>query len=182
METFFSGKILVNEKNLQIFKFVDLFFRGDKTEEKKAEERDKANQLIQTEQTLSNYLQAGQLSKALRLSLRLDRPRQTKGTLQKLRKAGELENALQTLDLDLKNILFKFVTQWNTVGGASCELAQSVLQLLITDYLSVEKSERPYQVDQRQLAGLNAYTEKHFNRLDKLQSRMAVVDLLLANM
>ena len=91
METFFSGKILVNEKNLQIFKFVDLFFRGDKTEEKKAEERDKANQLIQTEQTLSNYLQAGQLSKALRLSLRLDRPRQTKGTLQKLRKAGELE-------------------------------------------------------------------------------------------
>ena len=160
----------------------NIFFWSDKTDEKKAEERDKANQLIQTEQTLSNYLQAGQLSKALRLSLRLDRPRQTKGTLQKLRKAGELEKALQTLDLDLKNILFKFVTQWNTIGGASCELAQSVLQLLITDYLSVEKDERPYQVDQRQLLGLSAYTEKHFKRLDKLQSRMAVVDLLLANM
>ena len=168
--------------SLSKFDFHVLFFRGDKTEEKKAEERDKANQLIQTEQTLSNYLQAGQLSKALRLSLRLDRPRQTKGTLQKLRKAGELEAALKTLDLDLKNTLLKYVTQWNTIGGASCELAQSVLQILITDYLSVEKSERPYQVDQRQLAGLFAYTEKHHKRIDKLQSRMAVVDLLLANM
>ena len=168
--------------SLSKFDFHVLFFRGDKTEEKKAEERDKANQLIQTEQTLSNYLQAGQLSKALRLSLRLDRPRQTKGTLQKLRKAGELEAALKTLDLDLKNTLSKYVTQWNTIGGASCELAQSVLQILITDYLSVEKSERPYQVDQRQLAGPFAYTEKHHKRIDKLQSRMAVVDLLLANM
>ena len=61
-------------------------------------------------------------------------------------------------------------------------MAQSVLQLLITDYLSVEKDARPYQLDQRQLLGLSAYTEKHFKRLDKLQSRMAVVDLLLANM
>ena len=127
-------------------------------------------------------MQAGQLSKALRLSIRLERPRQTKGTLQKLRKAGELESALKKLDLDLKNTLLKYVTQWNTIGGASCELSQSVLKILLTDYMTFEKDKRPYQVDSRQLAGLAAYSEKHFKRLDKLQSRVAVVDLLLANM
>ena len=50
------------------------------------------------------------------------------------------------------------------------------------DYLATEKAERPYTVDPKQVAGLLAYTDKHYRRLDKLESRMAVVDLLLSQM
>ena len=69
-----------------------------------------------------------------------------------------------------------------TIGGTSCELAQEVLQILLKDYLALEKEERSYKVDSRQLAGLLSYSDKHYRRLDKLQSRVAVVDLLLAQM
>ena len=48
----------------------NIFFWSDKTEEHKEKEREKSNELIKTEQTLSNYLQSGKLDKALRLSLR----------------------------------------------------------------------------------------------------------------
>ena len=114
--------------------------------------------------------------------MRLDKPRQTKKMLLKLSSLSQLETAVQKLDMDLKNILLKFVTQWNQIGGASCELAQEVLQVLLTDYLALDKDERPYKVDSRQLAGLLSYSDKHYRRLDKLQSRVAVVDLLLAQM
>ena len=114
--------------------------------------------------------------------MRLDKPRQTKKMLLKLSSIGQVEQAVQKLDMELKNILLKFVTQWNTIGGTSCELAQEVLQILLKDYLALEKEDRSYKVDSRQLAGLLSYSDKHYRRLDKLQSRVAVVDLLLAQM
>jgi len=160
----------------------NIFFWTDKTEEKKEEERQKANEVVKTEQTLANLVHSGQLDKALRYSLRLDKPRQTKKMLLKLASIGQVEQAVQKLDLELKNILLKFVTQWNTIGGTSCELAQEVLQILLTDYLALDKEDRSYKVDSRQLAGLLSYSDKHYRRLDKLQSRVAVVDLLLAQM
>ena len=115
-------------------------------------------------------------------NFRLDRPRQTKKTLQKLRNLDQMETAVKKLDLDLKNILLRYVSQWNTIGGASCELAQAILQVLLMEYLATEKSERPYTVNSNQIAGLLAYTDKHYRRLDKLESRLAVVDLLLSQM
>ena len=145
-------------------------------------ERQKSNELIKTDQMLSNFLQSGKLDKALKLSLRLDRPRQTKKTLIKLRNINQMDNAVRKLDLDLKNVLFKYVSQWNTIGGVSCELAQAILQILWTDYIATEKEDRAYTVDSKQIAGLLAYTDKHYRRLDKLESRLAVVDLLLAQM
>ena len=145
-------------------------------------ERQKSNELIKTDQMLSNFLQSGKLDKALKLSLRLDRPRQTKKTLIKLRNINQMDNAVRKLDLDLKNVLFKYVSQWNTIGGVSCKLAQAILQILLTDYIATEKEDRAYTVDSKQIAGLLAYTDKHYRRLDKLESRLAVVDLLLAQM
>lgn len=44
----------------------NIYFWEDKTEEKKEQERQKQNEMIKTEQTLANYVQSGQLDKALR--------------------------------------------------------------------------------------------------------------------
>ena len=41
-----------------------------------------------------------------------------------------MDNAVRKQDLDLKNILYKYVSQWNTIGGVSCKLAQAILQIL----------------------------------------------------
>lgn len=160
----------------------NIYFWTDKSEENREKERKISEELVKTEQTLANYLQGGKLDKALRLSLRLDRPRQTKKILQKMRTVNQLEEAIRKLDVDLKNCLLKYVTQWNTIGGASCELAQAVMQILLVEYLSLDPEERGHKVDAQHVAGLLAYSDKHFRRLDKLQSRSAVVDLLLEHM
>ena len=91
-----------------------------------------------------------------------------------------MDNAVRKQDLDLKNILYKYVSQWNTIGGVSCKLAQAILQIHWTDYIAREKEDRAYTIDSKQIARLLAYTDKHYRHLDKLESLLAVVDLLLA--
>ena len=160
----------------------NLFFWADKTEEVKALERKKAEEAMKHEQTLSNYLQSGKLTKALKLALRLDRPRQSKKILFKLYEANQLEEAVMKLDIDLRNQVLKYVIQWNAVGGASCELAQAVLKVFFTEYFKNGQKNEGYKINPDQIAGLMAYTEKHYKRIDKLESRAAVADLLLSNM
>ena len=65
----------------------------------KAEERKKTDEMVKTDQKLQNYLANGKLEKALCLSIRLDRPRQTRKTLELLKKRSRLENALNGLNL-----------------------------------------------------------------------------------
>ena len=96
--------------------------------------------------------------------------------LNTLQKRGELENALQKLSLDERNILFQSLVQWNSFASQS-SIVQDILKYLIIDSLANGQS---ISVDQ--CAGLIAYSEKHYQRLDKLQSRLAVVDLLLDTM
>ena len=46
----------------------NIYFWTDKTEEKREEERQKANEVVKTEQTLANLVHSGQFDKALRLA------------------------------------------------------------------------------------------------------------------
>jgi len=140
------------------------------------EERLKAEELIKFDQRLNNYLINGKLSKALKLALKMRKPRLTKKTLHTLQKRGELENALQKLSLDERNILFQSLVQWNSFASQS-SIVQDILKYLITDSLANGQS-----ISADQCAGLIAYSEKHYQRLDKLQSRLSVVDLLLDTM
>jgi hypothetical protein len=142
----------------------------------KAEERKKTEELVKTDQKLQNYLHSGKLEKALALSIRLDRPRQTRKTLEMLRKRSRLESALSSLNLDDRNGLFRMLVQWNSFGTFS-SLAQETLRHLLQEALV---SGRPLAADK--CAGLISFSEKHYQRLDKLESRLAVVDLLLQKM
>jgi len=123
-----------------------------------------------------NYLANGKLEKALRLSIRLDPPRQARKTLELLRKRSRLEVALSQLNLDDRNALFKMIVQWNAIGTFSA-LAQEVLKHLLQEALV---SDRPLASDK--CAGIISFSEKHYQRLDRLESRLAVVDLMLSKM
>ena len=146
------------------------------TKSVREEERLKEEEIIKIDQKLNNYLINGKLSKALKLALKMNKPRLTKRTLHALQKRGELENALQKLSLDERNVLFQSLVQWNTFATQSY-IVQDILKYLITDSLANGQS-----ISADQCAGLIAYSEKHYQRLDKLQSRVAVVDLLLDTM
>ena len=137
------------------------------------EARIKEQEIIRRDQRLNNYLINGKLSKALKLSLKMNKPRLTKRTLYALQKRGEMESALHKLSLDERNILFQSLAQWNTFAAQS-SIVQDILKYLITETLASGQT-----VAAEKCAGLIAYSEKHYQRLDKLQSRLAVVDLLL---
>ena len=68
------------------------------------QERLKVEEAVKCDQRLNNYLINGKLSKALKLSLKMNKPRLTKKTLHTLQKRGELEHALQRLSIDERNI------------------------------------------------------------------------------
>ena len=146
------------------------------TKSVREQERVKQEELVKGDQRLNNYLINGKLSKALKLSLKMNKPRLTKRTLHTLQKRGQLDDALQKLSLDERNVLFQSLVQWNSFANES-SIVQDILKYLITDSLANGQS-----ISADQCAGLIAYSEKHYQRLDKLQSRLAVVDLLLDTM
>ena len=80
--------------------------------------------VIKTDQMLSNYLQSGKLDKRL-CNFHYDwtdHDKARKIWLPKLRNINPMDNAVRKLDLVLKNVLFKYVSQWNSIGGVSCNL------------------------------------------------------------
>lgn len=165
-----KDKIITGGRDGQI-----IFWRNI-TEQVRTEERKKTEELVKTDQRLQNYLVNGNLQKALRLCIRLDRPRQARKTLELLQKRDQLEDALAKLNLDDRNALFKMIVQWNAIGTFSA-LAQHVLRHLLKEALI---NERPLSAEK--CAGIISYSEKHYQRLDRLASKVAVVDLLLQKM
>jgi len=95
-----------------------------------AEERQKSEDQIKADQKLQNYIVQGNLLKALRLCIKLNRPRLARKTLEALQKRNQLESALEALNMDDRNSLFNMVVQWNSVGSF-CALAQEVLKHLL---------------------------------------------------
>ena len=87
-----------------------------------------------------------------------------------------LESALANLNLDDRNSLFIMLVQWNSFGMFS-SLAQEVLRHLLQEALI---NGRPLAGEK--CAGIIAFSEKHYQRLDRLESRLAVVDLMLQKM
>jgi len=129
MDKLFSGKILLKRFVTKTFhlhwsiNFMSLF-------QVIAEERQKSEDQIKADQKLQNYIVQGNLLKALRLCIKLNRPRLARKTLEALQKRNQLESALEALNMDDRNSLFNMVVQWNSVGSF-CALAQEVLKHLL---------------------------------------------------
>lgn len=146
------------------------------TDKVRAEEKAKTEETIKTDQKLSNYIQKGQLVKALKICLRTGKPRMARETLASLRKKDQLKEALTQLSTEEKNYLHGLLVKWNSYG-TQCALAQDALKVLIVDAMVHDQ-----KMSAAQCAGLIAFSEKHYQRLNKLHSKLAVVDLLLDNM
>ncbi|KAJ8680434.1 hypothetical protein QAD02_016221 [Eretmocerus hayati] len=138
----------------------------DTTQEKKEKALAEKDQEILDEQKLANYLQTKKLNKALRLSLKLNKPKHALRIVGDIVKDGdeELKAAISDLKPTLQETLLNFAVTWNT-NARNCELAQLVIHAFLYDI----GFENLQHINWRsKLESLLPYTERHFQRITRL--------------
>lgn len=138
----------------------------DVTLEKRLEKTKIGEELAIQEQQLNNLVHNNELLKALKLSLRLDRPFQTLKIVEGIIKKGDtgLADIVTELKSDQKELLLKCANTWNT-NSKHCQPAQLIINILLNELQS--GNFKPIA-----LPGLIEttlpYTERHFKRLTQL--------------
>lgn len=142
----------------------------DVTEVELAEEQAKQETQILKQQELSNLLHEKKYLKALGLAISLDQPHTVLTVIKAIRQVEDsselLEKTLLKLRVDQKESLLRYCVVWNT-NARNCLDAQAVLQVLLTHLPPEELLQ--YQGARAHLEGLIPYTERHMERIGRLQ-------------
>lgn len=142
----------------------------DVTEVELAEEQAKQETQILKQQELSNLLHQKKYLKALGLAISLDQPHTVLTVIKAIRQVEDsselLEKTLLKLRVDQKESLLRYCVVWNT-NARNCLDAQAVLQVLLTHLPPEELLQ--YQGARAHLEGLIPYTERHMERIGRLQ-------------
>ena len=129
---------------------------------------------VQNDQTLQNCILKGKTEKALKLALKMSRPKVAHNLLIAAHEAGNLGQLLDSVDVKLAPKLLDYVLQWNANSRFYV-----VAQFVQRHYLSKNLDLQAFGCTREKALKLMAYNEKHAARLAKLNSRFAIVDLLL---
>ena len=141
-----------------------------------ARKEEEARLRVQNDQALQNCILKGKTEKALKLALRMDRPKVAHGLLVAAHEAGNLGELLDSVDVKLAPKLLDYVLQWNANSRFFV-----VAQFVQRHYLSKNLDINALGCSRDKALKLMAYNEKHAARLAKLNSRFAIVDLLLSD-
>lgn len=155
----------------------------DSSEEVQAE-KDSARELqMQQEQDLAIALHAHEYENALKLALRLRQPRALRGVLEKLlpMEDGEahLREAVARMETDELAHCMQCARDWNTTAAHSLT-AQKLLHALLRAIPRATLLAAPPLKEL--LEALIPYTERHFERIDRLQQGSHFVSYTLAAM
>ncbi|CAB3230075.1 unnamed protein product [Arctia plantaginis] len=139
---------------------------NDVTAEKREQMAKEREQVILQEQELMNLLHDKQLIKALRLALRMERPKHVLKIVNEVLKDGsvKLSETLKEINHTQKETLLKFAAEWNT-NNKNCHAAQLVLNILAPEIISGHLKVPSLASF---LEGALPYTERHFERLTNL--------------
>jgi U3 small nucleolar RNA-associated protein 13 len=156
----------------------------DNTDSEIEAEAIQRDEMVQLEQSLSNYVRDKNYRKALKLSLKLDKPFQALNVIEMamsdLSKADEnLRIMVGTLDFDLTQKLLTYIRDWNTNAKHS-HAAQATLFQLFHTYKADSMTKFPLMKDL--LQALIPYSTRHFQRLDKLMQASYILDYTLQAM
>ena len=152
----------------------------DRSDQVQAEldQKNAENQELQNQ--LRILLEENNISKALKLAIRLEQPRNALRTLQKLKcDEHSLKEAVGKVSTTKARTLLKFAAEWN-MNSRTCHEAQVVLKYL----LSIYTCEQLLEMDEMagNLMGLISYTNRHFDRLSKMKREFSFVDYTLHQM
>ncbi|KAH1016621.1 hypothetical protein HUJ04_007810 [Dendroctonus ponderosae] len=138
----------------------------DVTMDRKEQKLKELEEVAVEEQKLSNYIQSDQLLKALKLSLKLEKPMQSLKIVQGILKKGDegLPDVIKSLRNDQKESLMNFALNWN-MNSRNTHAAQLVLNILLKEMQTSEF--RPVGLSKLTEQAL-PYTERHFKRVSKL--------------
>ncbi|XP_060071465.1 transducin beta-like protein 3 [Ylistrum balloti] len=149
----------------------------DVTQEEKDGERAKQEQFILQEQTLSNLIQQKKFLKAIVLAIRLEQPFRVlkimKEILMENKGEEDLKTTLEKLRMDQIDSVLRFAVQWNT-NSRHCHEAQLVVSSVLEIYSQEELAEFPNIIST--LEGLLPYTERHFQRMNRLLQQSRFVE------
>ena len=152
----------------------------DTTDEVREEDMKKYEESVKSNEELQNLLQEKQITKALKLAIRLEQPATALKIMKEMNCDKEtIEKALGTLSPTKATVLLNFVSVWNT-NSKNCHQAQVLLEYLLSNF-TVEEI-LAFDDVQSNIRGLLAYTERHYNRLSKFQQQATFIDYTLHRM
>ncbi|XP_043197906.1 transducin beta-like protein 3 [Amphibalanus amphitrite] len=133
---------------------------------------------VSQEQALSNLVQQRQWLRALKLAIKLKRPFRCLQILKELRRDGgnetsQLSDILTQLRDDQVEDLLQFVVEWNT-NSKHCHEAQLVLNLLLR--LRPPEAWLKMSNCRTLIEGLLPYTERHFERMNRMLQSISFID------
>lgn len=151
----------------------------DVTEKLKQDNVEKQQTIMLQHQELQNLLQEKKFLKALLLAIKLNQPFTALKVIKELMWEENgvelLENSMQSLKLDQKQTLFKFIVSWNT-NSRNCHEAQAVLHAMLISTSPTEIEELPDA--QATIESLLPYTDRHFTRLSKIAQQSTFLDYM----
>ncbi|XP_064470789.1 transducin beta-like protein 3 [Ornithodoros turicata] len=155
----------------------------DCTTEEEKETFEKQESLVLQEQELSNLMKEKKWSKALHIALTLEYPFKAltiiKEILLEKDSQQELKKALEPLREDQMDTLLRFACTWNTNSKHSAA-AQAVLFIALNTYSPDALLKMPNA--RSNLEGFLPYTERHFQRMNRLNQQALFLEYLWSNM
>lgn len=160
----------------------------DNTEDEIEAEATQRDEMIQMEQSLSNFVRDKNFRKALKLALKLSKPLQTLNIIEAAIASGDgdakkvdtiLRGMLDSLDFDLTQQLLTYIRDWNTNAKHSLAAQAALFQLF---HLYRADSMTKFPLMKQLLEALIPYSTRHFQRLDKLLQASYILDYTLQNM
>lgn len=152
----------------------------DVTAERREAAQREEQELAEQEQQLENLLAGRQLTGALRLALRLDKPllslRIISGLIRTDGGVAELEPTVVRLAGAQKDALMRHAVAWNT-NSRNCRAAQLVMQVLVRDILN--GTFKPSTGLERLIEETLPYTERHFKRMTEYLKDLKFVEYTL---
>ena len=156
---------------------------SDSTAATKAEEAGTQALAIESEQAFSNAERKGDITRAIELALRLERPGALLRVLTRLleddfeRGDERMRACVAPLSGDKLHRVLTCIREWNT-NSRSCHVAQHALAAVFRTH-SMEELSKVRDMSSI-LQGIRAYTERHQARRERLYRGTFLVDTLLA--
>lgn len=156
----------------------------DDTENLKNESQDLLEKKIEQQQILENSLYNGELEKAFRMALRLDRPGKLYLVIEKIADAAnssmadfhqKMKPIISNLSTTLLDRLLSYTASWNS-HSKMCINAQKVLNLIFACHKLEILSTLPSI--ESHLTSLISYTERHANRVENMAQKSTFIDFI----
>ncbi|PFX26688.1 Transducin beta-like protein 3 [Stylophora pistillata] len=164
-------------KTNECVKTFDQHVDKDVTEIEQEQAQAATEENILKQQELSNLIADKNYLQAISLAITLDQPFRVmhiiKDILLTENGTEELTIAIKSLREDQLDAILRFLVEWNT-NSKNCHVAQAVLSIIL-------RTNSPYDLMKKKnikdtMEALLSYSEKHFQRMDRLLQQMEFIE------